>query len=191
MRGPDRGRRPMIALEHRAPRGSGAPHMLGVRTRGPGTRARPCLVSTWPLRLTYEVRRETGAPGASDEPRVSFHVGDRFLAMSAVPTDLLDSGRLARAFSWPVTVAMRGCVEEGGARGTLYAITDCEDDPEWIELGRLRRPEAELRHPNEPVRELADLLLERLYGPADRAVERLLAGIGRRQPKREGEKIDE
>ena len=164
---------------------------LGARTRGPGTREEPCLVSTWPLRLRYEVRPETAAPGAPDEPRVSFHTGDRFLAMSAVPPDLLDSGRLARAFSWPVTIAMRGCVDEGGARGTLYAITDCEDDPEWIELGRLRRPEAELRYPDEPVRELADLLLERLFGPADRAVERLLAGIGRRPPRGRGKKIDE
>ncbi len=156
---------------------AGAPPVLGVRARGRGTSEEPCLVSTWPLRLRFEVRPPAGGPSARRQPRVDFRYGDRFLSSSPVPRELLDSGRLARALDWPVTVAMRGRVELGCAGGTVYAITDCEDDPEWIEIGRLLRPAGDFRYPGEPAREIADLLLERLFGPAERAVARLLASL--------------
>ncbi len=161
------------------------PFTVGVRTRGTGTFEDQCLCTAWPLRLRYEVRRMKAgslinADGPGD-PIIRFLYGDRWIVNGRVSRDLLESGRLANALSWPVTLAFQGYYVPGSVGehvgGYFYAITDCEEDPEWIELGSHLRFKEQLRFPGEPIREIADVLLERLFGETDTEVERLLASV--------------
>ncbi len=157
------------------------PFTVGVRTQGRGTLEEPCLCTAWPLRLQYEVAPATGSgPGA--DPRVSILYGDRRINAWKIGRELVESGRLAEALSWPVTLAFEGYLEVGHVGGTFYLITDCEEDPEWIDIGPDIRFEEHFRFPGEPIREIADVLLHRLFGRPDREVERLLASIDRRRP---------
>ena len=110
------------------------PFTVGVRTQGRGTLEEPCLCTAWPLRLQYEVVPATGSgPGA--DPRVSILYGDRRINAWKIGRELVESGRLAEALSWPVTLAFEGYLEVGHVGGTFYLITDCEEDPEWIDIG--------------------------------------------------------
>ena len=158
---------------------------VGVRTQGRGTLEEPCLCTAWPLRLQYEVVPATGSgPGA--DPRVSILYGDRRINAWKIGRELVESGRLAEALSWPVTLAFEGYLEVGHVGGKFYLITDCEEDPEWIDIGPDIRFEEHFRFPGEPIREIADVLLHRLFGRPDREVERLLASIDRRRPDPSG-----
>jgi len=151
------------------------PLAVGVRAQGRGTLEEPCLCTAWPLRLRYEVE-----PAA--DPRVSIFFEDRRINAWKIDRELVESGRLAEALSWPVTLAFEGYLEVGHVGGTFYLITDCEEDPEWIDIGPDIRFEQHFRFPGQPIREIADVLLHRLFGRPDREVERLLASIDRRRP---------
>ena len=158
---------------------------VGVRTQGRGTLEDPCLCTAWPLRLRYETAPAAGSlPGA--DPRVSILYGDRRINAWKIERELVESGRLAEALSWPVTLAFEGYGEVGHVGGRFYLITDCEEDPEWIDIGPAIRFEQHFRFPGQPIREIADVLLHRLFGRPDREVERLLASIDRRRPESRG-----
>ena len=158
---------------------------VGVRTQGRGTLEEPCLCTAWPLRLQYEVVPATGSgPGA--DPRVSILYGDRRINAWKIERELVESGRLAEALSWPVTLAFQGYLDGGHVGGTFYLITDCEEDPEWIDIGPDIRFEQHFRFPGQPIREIADVLLQRLFGRPDREVERLLASIDRGRQESRG-----
>jgi hypothetical protein len=140
---------------------------VGVRTQGRGTLDDPCLCTAWPLRLRHEVAPGHGAdPG--ELPRVSILFGERRINASKVDPELVMSGRLAEALSWPVTVAFEGYRDAGHVAGRFYLITDCEEDPEWIDIGPEIRFEVHYLFPDEPTREIADVLLRRLFGRPDR-----------------------
>jgi hypothetical protein len=161
------------------------PFTVGVRARGAGTFEDQCSCTTWPLRLRYEVRQTKAKslidPDGPGDPILRFMYGDRWIVNGRVSRSLLESGRLAKAFSRPVSVAFRGYYVPGPVGehvgGHFYAITDCKKHPEWIELGSHLRLQEELRFPGEPIREIADVLLERLFGVPDEEVERLLASV--------------
>lgn len=139
------------------------PFTVGVRTQGRGTLNEPCLCTAWPLRLRHEVLTATGTDSGAD-PRVSILYGDRRINAWQIERELVESGRLAEALSWPVTLAFEGYLEVGHVGGRFYLITDCEEDPEWIDIGPDIRFEAHFRFPGEPIREIADVLLQRLIG---------------------------
>jgi hypothetical protein len=147
------------------------PFTVGIRATGAGTLEDRCLCVAWPLRLRFEVEE-----GKSRD--VSIFYGDRRITRWKLSPELLDSGRLAEALSWPVTVAFEGYLEVGHVGGKFYLITDCEEDPEWIDIGPHIRFEEHYRFPGQPVREIADVLLQRLYGKPETEVERLLSSIG-------------
>jgi hypothetical protein len=151
------------------------PITVGIRATGAGTREDRCLCVAWPLRLRFEVEEPEGRG-------VSLFYGDRLITRRKMSRDLLDSGRLTEALSWPVIVAFEGYLEVGHVGGTFYLITDCEEDPEWIDIGPHIRFQAHFRYPGEPIREIADVLLERLFGVPDEEVERLLASIEPGEP---------
>jgi hypothetical protein len=161
------------------------PFTVGVRTLGAGTFKDQCSCTAWPLRLRYEVRQPKAKslidPDGPGDPIIRFLYGDRWIANGRVSRDMLESGRLAEAFSRPVTVAFQGYCVPGPVGehlgGYFYAITDWEENPRLIQLGSHLRTKEELRFPGEPTREIADVLLERLFGAPSEEVERLLASV--------------
>ena len=166
------------------------PFTVGVRTWGAGTFKDQCSCTAWPLRLRYEVRqpeaKSLSDPDGPGDPIIRSLYGDRWIATGRVSCDMLESGRLAEAFSRPVTVAFRGYHVPGPVGehvgGYFYAITNQEENPRLIELGSHLRLKKEFRFPGEPIREIADVLLERLYGVPEEEVERLLASINPGEP---------
>ena len=157
--------------------GPEAPHTVGVLVRGAGTKDDPCVCSTWPLRLRWEVR-PIHRPGYQRNPFVAFYHGDRRVGAWFVPRGAVEGGALEDVLSWPVTLVLEGRLEDGWAGGTVHAVAEGGDDPTWIDLGPAVRLEEEFRYPGEPIREIADLLLERVFGAPATGVERLLATLG-------------
>ena len=157
--------------------GPASPHTVGVLVRGTGTKDDPCVCSTWPLRLRWEVR-QIHRPEYQRNPFVAFYYGDRRVGAWYVPGGAVVRGPLEAALSWPVTLVLEGRVVDGWAGGTVHAVVEGGDDPTWINLGPAVRLEEEFRFPGEPRREIADLLLERVFGAPSAEVERLLAELG-------------
>ena len=165
-----------MSFQARVP-GPTSPHTVGVRVTGAGTKEDPCTCSTWPLRLRWEVR-PIHRPGYQRNPFVAFYYGDRRVGAWYVPGGAVAGGALEDALSWPVTLVLEGRLEDGWAGGTVFAVAEGGDDPVWINLGPAVRFEPEFRYPGEPDREIADLLLARVFGDAVAEVERLLAELG-------------
>ena len=138
--------------------------MIGVTVTGGGTPENPCLATSDPVMLRYEVESE-GGPENDFEPMLSFYYGDHCLSTWVFTRALYESGRFDRAFSDPVMLSIDGWeIEDGTVGGSLYAFTFLELEPELLFLGiEVRRPDNR-RYPREPCRELRDLLLSMLQG---------------------------
>jgi hypothetical protein len=138
--------------------------MIEVSLTGGGTPENPCLATSNPVMLRYEVESE-GEPENDFEPMLSFYCGDHCLSTWVFTRALYESGRFDRAFAEQVVVAIDGWeIEDGTVGGSLYAFTILEPEPEWLFLGiEVRRPDNR-RYPAQPCEELRDLLLSRLQG---------------------------
>ena len=147
---------------------------IGVQIRGSGTRDRPCLAVSQPVRLSYAVVEIRNRPPERD-PLVMYWYGRRWVSTWLCPRELVESGRLHRAFRDPVLLALKGTLDLGYLVACMYAIPYLEDEPEWIDLGPQLRWQEDLRHPGDPPREVADLLLSRLQGNPAKEVEKLIA----------------
>ena len=138
--------------------------MIGVSVTGVGTQENPCLATSDPVMLQYEVESE-GGPENDFEPMLSFYYGDHCLSTWVFTRVLYESGRFDRAFADPVTLAIEGWeMEDGTVSGSLYAFTFLEPEPEWLLLGPEFRGPDNRRYPGDPCREIRDLLLSRLQG---------------------------
>ena len=145
----------------------------GVQLRGSGTRGRPCLAVSQPVRLSYAIVEVRNRPPERD-PLVMYWYGRRWLSTWLCPRELVDSGRLDRSFRDPVLLALQGVLDLGYLAACMYAIPFLEDEPEWIDLGPQIRWQEELRHRGDPRGEIADLLLSRLQGDPGMEIDRLI-----------------
>jgi hypothetical protein len=149
--------------------------MIEVSLTGGGTPENPCLATSNPVMLRYEVESE-GEPENDFEPMLSFYCGDHCLSTWVFTRALYESGRFDRAFAEQVVVAIEGWeLEDGTVSGSLYAFTVLEPEPEWLLLGPEFRGPDNRRYPAQPCEELRDLLLRRLGGEPVEEVDRLLA----------------
>ena len=152
--------------------------MIEVSVNGGGTRENPCLATSDPVMLRYEVESES-RPEDDFGPMLSFYSGDRWISTWVFTRALYESGRFDRAFADPVILAIEGWeMEDGTVSGSLYAFTFLEPESEWLLLGPEFRGPDSRSCPGDPCEELRDLLLRRLGGePADE-VDGLLASDG-------------
>jgi hypothetical protein len=148
----------------------------GVHLGGRGNRKRPCLAVSQPVWLHHEiVQLDNEPPGRAQ--LVTYWFGERWISTWLFPRDLVDSGYLDQAFRDPVLLALEGNLDVGYLDTCMYAITYLNDEPEWIVLGPQIRWAEELRYPDNPRREVADLLLSRLQGNPAKEIARLIKTV--------------